>query len=540
MELREYQKNCVDAIEGMDIGEKKIVYMATGSGKTIVMSAIAKENEGRILIVVMSTELREQTIDKLKLICGDNVDVGSVQAKLNETNTKIVVATRQSLTSAKSNRMEELNNNGQFSIVMIDECHIAVNQYSKIIKTLGNNAKVIGFSATPWNSDMKKIFDGFIYQKPLLELIEEKYLCEPKCFAIQTDTDISKVRTIAGEFVQKDLADTVDNVARNELIVKSYIEKCGTCQQTIVFATSIDHATNLAECFNLNGIPSKSIDSTIDKDERKRVFDDFKSNKFKVLVNVNICSIGLDIPSVDCIVLARPTKSKMLYVQQLGRGLRLSPETNKKNCIVVDIVDNVNKFNLVNCKSIFDVEDGETLEEAKARKQCEQEEKDRLLEEQKRIEEEQERLRLEEIQLFNNSLSNVLYNSNLDWFKTFVSGQEVIILSVKNDLDYIITYGEEKDLNCYTYKKLENYKYEFELIETNNNLIELMESVENQAVKEGSSFTYKRSIWKREPATENQINATKGKIRNNNPTKWDIHKFFVGRNLYFAFKNQAN
>ncbi len=534
MELRKYQIECLEKVKEMEVGEKKVVYLPTGSGKTVVMSAIAKDTEGRILIVVMSTELREQTIEKLKMICGDDVDVGSVQASLNETNAKIVVATRQSLTHPKSNRMDELINNGEFEVVMVDECHIAVSQYKKIIDKMGNNAKVIGMSATPWNGEMKKVFDGFIYQKELLEMIGEKYLCEPKCFSVQTDCDLSKVKTIGGEFVQKDLSEAVDNESRNTLIVKAYLEKASDRKQTIVFATSIDHATNLSNCFNLNGISSESIDSTIDKDARKQVFDDFKSNKFKVLVNVNICSIGLDIPSVDCIVLARPTKSKMLYVQQLGRGLRLSPETEKVNCVVIDIVDNVNKFNLVNCKSIFDVEDGETPLEAKIRKQYEQEEKEREIEEQRRIEEEQERLRLEEINLFNERVSNILYSSNLDWFSTYILGSEVAILSSRIDKHYAIVKAD-KEFNCYIYNNLENYKYNFELFDTNENLQELIESIENEAIKEGSNFISKNAKWKYEEASEKQIEATKGKI-GFNPSKWDVHKFFTSRNLYFAFK----
>lgn len=534
MELREYQIKCLEKVKEMHVGEKKVVYLPTGSGKTVVMSAIAKDTKGRILIVVMSTELREQTIDKLKVICGDDVDVGSVQANLNETNAKIVVATRQSLTHPKSNRMDELISNGEFEVVMIDECHVAVSQYNKIISTIGTNAKVIGMTATPWNSDMKKVFDGFIYEKPLLEMIEEKYLCEPKCFAVQTGTDLSKVKTIGGEFVQKDLAEAVDNEARNTLIVKAYLEKASDRKQTIVFATSIDHATNLSNCFNLNGINARSIDSTIDKDERKQVFEDFKSNKFKVLVNVNICSIGLDIPSVDCIILARPTKSKMLYVQQLGRGLRLSPETNKENCVVIDIVDNVNKFSLVNCKSIFDVNDGETPLEAKIRKQYEQEEKERLIEEQQRIEEEQERLRLEEINLFNSNVLNVFEYSNLDWFFNRIDNKDIVILSSKIDKHYVI-YKSGTEFYCYVYLNLENYKHEFELYESNSDLRELLETIENEAINEGSNYIHKNARWKNETATDRQIEVLKGKL-GENPTKWETHKFFTKRNIYFAIK----
>ncbi|BCZ47600.1 hypothetical protein psyc5s11_36670 [Clostridium gelidum] len=537
MKLRPYQIECLDKVREMNIGEKKICYLPTGSGKTVIMSAIANETKGRVLIVVMSTELRLQTIDKLKIICGDNVDVGSVQAEINETNAKIIIATRQSLTHPKSHRMEELLNKGNFNIVMIDECHIAISQYKKIIEAVGDNVKVIGMSATPWNDSLKGVFDGFVYQKELIEMIEEKYLCEPKCFAIQTDCDLSNVKTVGGEFVQRDLAEVVDNVARNELIVKSYIEKAKDRKQTIVFATSIDHATNLSNCFKLNGISSESIDSTVDKDARKQVFEDFISGKFKVLVNVNICSIGLDIPSVDCIILARPTKSKMLYVQQLGRGLRLSPETNKKNCLILDIVDNVKKFNLVNCKSIFDMENGETLEEAKLRKQYEKEEKERLLEEQKGIEEEEERLRLQEIELFNSRVDNILSSSTFDWFmgsfKYNNQYEDVAILSANSNIDhYVIKIDGE--FQAFEYTRLKGYDFNLELIESNKDLLELMQLVQDKSIYNGSSFINKNSKWKYEEATEKQILACKQSVR----TKWEAHKYFSKKNMYFALRDR--
>lgn len=538
MKLREYQEQCVEAIQGMEIGEKKIVYIATGGGKTIIMSELARRTNGRILVIVGSTELREQTIDKMIKVCGNDISIGSVQGGLNEVDKNIIVATRQSLTHPKSHRMDDILINGSFECVLIDEAHQAVSQVKKLLKIVGDNCKVIGFTATPFNKAMKDIFEDFVYIKDIESLIKEKYLCEPRCFRIPTNTDISGVKSVGGEFIQSELERAVNNNDRNLVVVKSYLEKGINRKHCIVFATGIDHATNLAECFNVNGISARSIDSTIDAEERKQTLEDFKNGKFKVLVNVSILTTGFDFEPVDMIVQARPTKSKILYQQCIGRGLRISE--GKEDCLILDIVDNSNKFNLLSCKSIFNMEDGESFEEAKARELKDKLDLEKQIEEQKKLEEEQERIRMEEVKLFNNSLSNVLYNSSLDWFKTFVSGQEVIILSVKSDLDYIITYGEDNDLNCYTYKKFENYKYEFELIETNDNLLELMDTIEDKAKLEGSSFTYKRSKWKTEPATIGQLNATKGKINKINPTKWDIHKFFVGRNLYFAFKKLAS
>ncbi|NRU52499.1 DEAD/DEAH box helicase [Clostridium beijerinckii] len=538
MKLREYQKQCIKAIQTMQIGEKKIVYSATGSGKTIIMSELARITKGRILVVVCSTELREQTLDKMKQVCGENLNIGSVQANINEVDKRIVVATRQSLTSSKGDRIENIIKYGAFEYVLIDECHQAVKQQISICKLFNDNCKVIGFSATPFVKEMKKLYSDFIFTKDIESLIQEGYLCEPRCYKASTNTDISGVKTVGGEFVQSELERVVNNEDRNLIVVKSYLEKCKN-RKVICFASGIDHANNLAECFRVNGVKAKSIDSTLDSDDRKKVLEEFKNGEIDVICNVNILTTGFDEPATSCIILASPTNSKVKFIQMIGRGLRLFE--GKEDCLIIDIVDNTYKHNLLNCKSIFNMNDGESFKEAKQREINEKEDLERRIEEQKRLEEEQERIRMEEIQLFNNSLSNVLYNSSLDWFKTFVSGQEVIVLSAKSDLDYVITHGEDNELECYKYKKLDGYKYEFELIEESNDLFELMNMIEGEALKEGNSFVYKKSKWKVEQATDNQIKATQGKIRVNRiPSKWDVHKFFVGRNLYFAFKNQAS
>lgn len=131
MELREYQINCVDTIQGMEVGEKKIVHIATGGGKTIIMAELARRTKGRILVIVGSTELREQTIDKMIKVCGNDISIGSVQGGLNEVDKNIIVATRQSLTHPKSHRMDDILIAGSFDYVLIDEAHQAVSQVKR-------------------------------------------------------------------------------------------------------------------------------------------------------------------------------------------------------------------------------------------------------------------------------------------------------------------------------------------------------------------------------------------------------------------------
>ena len=536
MKLRYYQEDCIKEILKMNKGEKKIVEACTGAGKTIIMSELCRLTDKRVLIVVMSSELKEQTVEKLKMVCGENVDVGCVQGIQDEVSNRIIVATRQSLTSSKSTRIERMLQYGEFEYILLDECHMAVQQQKKIIENVSTkNTKCIGFSATPYNKDLKKIYSDFIYRKDLFSMIKEKFLVPPRCFIVESNTDISKVKTTGGEYVISDLDRVVNNTDRNNLIVNAYKEKCTDRKQTIVFATSIEHSNDLANEFKNNGIKAMSIDSTLDKKEREKVFNKFKNGEINVITNVGICTTGLDIPSIDSLILARPTKSKSLFVQMVGRSLRLSPETYKEDALIIDIADNTNRHSLINCKTIFDIENGETPIEAEQRRNKEEKEKieRKKKEEELRLQQEEE-IRLQEIELFNETVNNILNNSTLDWFTTRINGTLVACLSSTINNTYVIR-KEENIFKCYLYKQKPYFDYDFELLEENDNLQELQETIENIALEEGSNFISKSASWKYEKATQKQIDASKGKLHLGD-LKGYANKFFCSRALYFAFK----
>ena len=536
MKLRYYQEDCIKEILKMNKGERKIVEACTGAGKTIIMSELCRLTDKRVLIVVMSSELKEQTVEKLKMVCGENVDVGCVQGIQDEVSNRIIVATRQSLTSSKSTRIERMLQYGEFEYILLDECHMAVQQQKKIIENVSTkNTKCIGFSATPYNKDLKKIYSDFIYRKDLFSMIKEKFLVPPRCFIVESNTDISKVKTTGGEYVISDLDRVVNNTDRNNLIVNAYKEKCTDRKQTIVFATSIEHSNDLANEFKNNGIKAMSIDSTLDKKEREKVFNKFKNGEINVITNVGICTTGLDIPSIDSLILARPTKSKSLFVQMVGRSLRLSPETYKEDALIIDIADNTNRHSLINCKTIFDIENGETPIEAEQRRNKEEKEKieRKKKEEELRLQQEEE-IRLQEIELFNETVNNILNNSTLDWFTTRINGTLVACLSSTINNTYVIR-KEENIFKCYLYKQKPYFDYDFELLEENDNLQELQETIENIALEEGSNFISKSASWKYEKATQKQIDASKGKLHSGD-LKGYANQFFCGRALYFAFK----
>ena len=163
MKLRKYQEECVNKINKMKEGEKKIAFLATGAGKTIIMSYVASLEKGRVLICVDQSELREQTIDKLSIFI-QREEIGSVQGKFDEVDKRVIVATRQSLIHGKSTRLDRMIANGEFDMLQIDETHRAVGQVKKIIDKVGAK-KVIGYTATPFNKELLEVYSDFVYRK---------------------------------------------------------------------------------------------------------------------------------------------------------------------------------------------------------------------------------------------------------------------------------------------------------------------------------------------------------------------------------------
>lgn len=538
--LRGYQQECLDSILKLDDNKRVCVKAPTGSGKTIIMAGLVhttKDSDERILIVVPSTELREQTIDKIETLCGKgNIDIGSVQASLDEVGNKVVVATRQSLTHSKSNRINRMKEYGDFDYVLIDECHQACFQQEKIIKSLENNkTKFVGFTATPYNDDMTKVYSEIIFKRGILDMIDMHYLVEPRCKLVYSNTDISTVKTVAGEFNLGQLEECLNNGDRNQLIVDAYNEFAKDRNKTLIFATGIDHCNEICECFNRNGIKAYSLDSNDTKDDREKILKDFNDNKIKVLVNIGILTTGFDQEDLDTIILARPTKSKMLYEQIIGRGLRL--HQTKKDCLSIDVVDIARKHNIMSLSDVFDIDinDGETPTEAKERIKHMAEEERMRLEEEKRLREEeirkQQELVAQEIELFNSSMRNILYFSVFDWFRF-----DDNTYSLYGDMGNAIVIKKDGDNVFLVYScKVDKYLSLSEEY-TTNNLQDAIRYSENVMLEFGTSFMKKNSRWKFDKATENQMKYVHDSFKKYVNTKWDVNKYFFNRKLFNALK----
>lgn len=515
--LRDYQNEAISTMRNLESGRSGVIALPTGSGKTVIFSDLSSKIDGRVLIVVPSKELREQAIEKLKAIDKD-IDVGSVQANLDEVDSRIVVATRQSLTHKKSNRLERMIDSGKFEVVIIDECHNAVGQIKIIKENINSDVKFIGFTATPYNPDMNMVFDNIIYEKSLLDMIQEGYLCQPKAIYVHSDVDLSSVKTVAGEFNQKQLEEAVNTTDRNKLLVEAYKKYAKDRKSTIVFASGIDHSNEIANVFRDNNIKCKSIDSTVDDKTRDSIIDEFKSGKLPVIVNVGILTTGFDSPRVDCIMFARPTKSKILYTQILGRGLR--NYEGKEDCLMIDVVDVMKKHDLVTISDIFGlpIKEGETPLQAKENRENERLEYEA---EMKRKQEEKLRLMEEQIELFRVNMGLHFSEAYYDWFKC---SEDTYAISENSDNHYVI---ERIETGFLVYKVIYNKEIkEIEVINEGRNLIELIDFVENESIKRFTSFSQKNARWKLDSATPAQRQWSP-KSR----TKWDVHLDFTPKNI---------
>jgi ATP-dependent helicase IRC3 len=266
-----------------------------------------------------------------------------------------------------------------FGRVIIDEAHHSVAaSYGRVINHfLDGNPRcfLTGFTATPNRADgeaLGQVFEEIVFQYGIREGIKDGWLCDVRGYRIRTATSLEGVSTRAGDYAQGELADVVDTPERNKLIVKEWITLAYP-RQTIAFCVTVAHAQNLALAFQQAGVPAQAVWGG-DPDRRAKLAA-FRSGELKVLTNVQLLTEGFDMWQVACVILARPTKSQTVMVQQVGRGTRLQEGIenlvqwlaelklkpgDKVDCLVLDVVDATGRHSLVTLPSLFGM--GEKLD----------------------------------------------------------------------------------------------------------------------------------------------------------------------------------
>jgi superfamily II DNA or RNA helicase len=344
--LRKYQQECVESILfSKDRGiNRPLISLATGLGKTVVFSDVARRLNLRTLIIAHRDELIRQAKEKIELIWPEVAsNIGIVKGELHEPDKQVVIASIQS--AARDRRLADLKRSG-FDLCIIDEAHhSAAPTYERLVRDLGfltddPRKLLLGVTATPKRGDgvgLSSIFQEIVFSRSIAWGIRNGYLSPLVGKKVSTRVSLKGVQTQAGDFVASQLSLTINVPGRNKLIVESFLEYAKDRKKAIAFCADVQHATDLAFAFNSSGIPSSAIHGKMSIETRRQVLQDFEEGRIQVLTNCGVLTEGFDSPAVDTIFLCRPTQSQGLYVQCVGRGTRVSP--GKKNCLVIDFVD---------------------------------------------------------------------------------------------------------------------------------------------------------------------------------------------------------
>ncbi|KAF9172998.1 hypothetical protein BGX21_003955 [Mortierella sp. AD011] len=379
-QLRPYQQECIDAcLSNLNQGVmRQIVSLPVGSGKTVIFSHLMKKvpppfpGANKTLILAHRQELLEQT--RLHVLRnGSGLTVSLDQGNRHaDMRADVIVASVPSLGRSGTTRLLKYNPK-EFKCIIIDEAHhAAAESYGRILEHFGAHVPethifVYGCSATVRRHDglrLGGVFDFISFHKSFITMIEDKWLCGLRVSTIQTDFDLQDVRTSGGDFVQKDLSAKVNNPARNDIIVRSYMTYCAERKSTVVFAVDIEHLETLAGVFRKYGYDARGLSSRTSDEDRAQLLKDFRERKFPIIVNCGILTEGTDIPAIDSIIMARPTKSNVLFQQMLGRGMRLYP--GKEDCLVLDFVDIVKGEGLVTLPTLLGLDASAVLNKTAA------------------------------------------------------------------------------------------------------------------------------------------------------------------------------
>lgn len=360
---RPYQGEMHVAIEtNYDKGVcQQAIVSATGTGKTYVFSGIPERMKeklpGRMLILAHRDELLEQAIKSIESANPKLTISKEAGTEYANENSDVVVASVATLGRKGSTRISRFPWE-KFDKAITDEAHHATaDSYLRIYELGGflspNTRKLhVGFTATPQRADgeaLAKVFKKIVYEYPLRRAIEEGYLVEPKGIRVQTQVSLEGVKNGSnGDFSLSSLADAINNPERNQLVVKAWLDH-GEGRRTIAFAANIQHAIDLAGMFNHYGVKCEAIWSG--DPDRKDKIDRHKVGEYPVIINCGILTEGYDDPPVSCVLLARPTKSGVLYSQMVGRGTRLY--LGKLDLIVIDVVDSSYKNSLLTLPTLM-------------------------------------------------------------------------------------------------------------------------------------------------------------------------------------------
>lgn len=327
------------------------------------------ERGTQTLILAHRRELVEQAAKHcISAYPGKSVEIDMASSKASGV-ADITIA---SVASLKDERLEKYNPDN-FKLILVDEAHhIVATGYMKILKHFGLDTKtphspnLVGVSATFSRFDGLKLgaaIDEIVYHKDYVDMIDEKWLSGVIFTTVRSTADIAGVRKMpgGGDFVTSELSKAVNTESVNDVTVKSWLAKAPERKSTLVFCVDLNHVAGLTAKFRQYGLDARFVTGDTHKIDRSETLDAFKRGEFPVLLNCGVFTEGTDIPNIDCVILARPTRSRNLLVQMIGRGMRL--HQGKKDCHIIDMVSSL-ETGIVTVPTLFGLDPGELVTSA--------------------------------------------------------------------------------------------------------------------------------------------------------------------------------
>lgn len=351
MELRPYQQEAKEAVfEQWENGTRRtLLVLPTGCGKTIVFAKITEEcvrHGDRVLILAHRGELLEQAADKIHKATGLGCAVEKAEESCQGSWFRIVVGSVQTLMREK--RLGRFPAD-YFNTIIIDEAHHCISDsYQRVLQHFPE-AHVLGVTATPDRGDMRNLgqyFETLAYEYTLPKAIKEGYLCPIKALTIPLKIDMSSVSVQAGDFKAGDISTALDPYLER---IAQEMEKYCRDKKTVVFLPLVKTSQKFRDILNGHGFQAAEVNG--DSQDRSEVLEAFEKGNYNVLCNSMLLTEGWDCPSVDCVVVLRPTKVRSLYCQMVGRGTRLSP--GKDHLLLLDFLWHTERHELCHPASLI-------------------------------------------------------------------------------------------------------------------------------------------------------------------------------------------
>lgn len=336
MTLRPYQQGAREKVhaEWEDGRLRTLTVLPTGTGKTIVFSAVAEDQVragDRVLILAHRGELLDQAAEKLKKSTGLGCAVEKAESSCLNSWYRVTVGSVQSL--QRPQRLEKFPHD-YFGTIIIDEAHHAITDgYRRILDWFGG-ARVLGVTATPDRGDMRnlgEVFDSLAYEYKLTDAIRDGYLCRILAQTIPLKLDISTVGMSGGDYSAGELGSALDPYL--DQIASEMSDRCKD-RRTVVFLPLIKTSQKFRDTLNAHGFSAAEVNGQ--SADRAQILADFSAGKYNVLCNSMLLTEGWDCPGVDCVVVLRPTKVRSLYSQMVGRGTRICD--GKKDLLLLDFL----------------------------------------------------------------------------------------------------------------------------------------------------------------------------------------------------------